>query len=95
VTGRSVRTPHYWRSASDRSAPDRGNAPREGLTDGPRVLNAAYYGAYAKERMMQARLAYDTHRPSPWTGCCVGCGRPAPCEERLCAEQTLTSPEDL
>lgn len=54
-----------------------------------RGMSTTYYGAYALERIHEAQQVLRWHVTSAWTGCCLKCGRPGPCTERIEAEQTL------
>jgi len=50
---------------------------------------ANYYTAYARDRVVAAQQAVDTHTTSAYNGCCLGCGRPGPCADLAAAEAAL------
>jgi len=51
--------------------------------------SGAVYTAYARDRVVAAQQAVDTHITSAYNGCCLGCGRPGPCADLAAAEMTL------
>ncbi|WP_326556827.1 hypothetical protein [Micromonospora sp. NBC_01796] len=53
------------------------------------ALSETYYSRYARTRAAEAQQAIDRHVVSAYTGVCLGCGRPGPCDERDQAERTL------
>ncbi|MFK3982179.1 hypothetical protein ACI2K4_17595 [Micromonospora sp. NPDC050397] len=53
------------------------------------ALSISYYSRYAQARITEAQRTIDQHVVCAYTGLCLGCGRPGPCDERDQAERTL------
>jgi hypothetical protein len=51
------------------------------------MLYRSQMTAYARAQLDAAQLTLNTHRPDA-TGCCVACGREAPCPDRAGAEKS-------
>ncbi|MFD0817222.1 hypothetical protein ACFQ0D_02555, partial [Micromonospora zhanjiangensis] len=52
------------------------------------ALDRTAMADYADRRHAEARQTLDTHVTSAYTGLCLACGRPGPCEARQAAERT-------
>lgn len=53
------------------------------------ALSTSYYSRYAQARITEAQRTIDQHVVCTYTGVCLACGRPGPCDERDQAQRTL------
>lgn len=56
-------------------------------------LSASEYHDYAEIQAAQARAVLTIHVTSTYTGVCLGCGRPGPCDEQRAARELLAQPD--
>ncbi len=54
-----------------------------------RALPTVYYAAVARGRIDAAQQVAREHITSAWTGRCLACDQPGPCDTRIDAEDTL------